>query len=79
MNRSMLCVVFAVSTFAAAPVMAQTVTTQSPAQPLALATPTVTVPAIGGPGFLIEAEAGQYRASQLIGLNGYNSSNEGQK
>lgn len=76
MNRSMLCVAFAVSTLAVSPVTAQTVETQAPAQPPTLSTPAITVPAIGGPGFLIEAEAGQYRASQLIGLNVYNSGNE---
>ena len=76
MYRPLICVAFGFSIVAAGPASAQAIKAKSPAQPPPLSSPVVAVPAIGGPGFLTQAEVGQYRASQLVGVNIFNAKDE---
>jgi len=78
MSRTTLAWVLALSTIAATPALAQTDPAQPapPATTTAPATPTPAAPAAGAANFLTKAEVGQYRATQLVGVNIYNSNDE---
>ena len=72
MTRSMLALAVALSSVSVSPLLAQS-TTPAPAQTTpALATETTA----GSANFITQAQAGQYRASKLAGVNIYNSKDE---
>ena len=74
MTRSMLALAVALSSLSVSPLLAQsTQTTPAPAQ----TTPApATETTAGSANFLTQAQAGQYRASKLPGVNIYNSKDE---
>src|SRR6476660_2465465 len=74
MTRSMLALAVALSSVSVSPLLAQsTQTTPAPAQ----TTPApATATTAGSTNFITQAQAGQYRASKLPGVNIYNSKDE---